>query len=226
MKKKIIITLACISLVFLAGGIYIASTIETATSTLDHLIKLHQVEILREHLLLQIKRVQSDLNLWDTPRARSIDTIIGNVKRLDLVSGTCFDCHHSPDVLARLNNLTRNIENFKDAFSRSLTLRANRQRLAQEADRAFHIADNLTAEVRKMVHMAASKLSDKTQSSLRDIFKTKILIYLLLIITPFFAIALGYFLIRALIKPVNVLLQATRKIKTGDLSFRIEGLKD
>ncbi len=57
MKKKIIITLISISLVFLAGGIYIASTIETATSTLDHLIKLHQVEILREHLLLSLMQM-------------------------------------------------------------------------------------------------------------------------------------------------------------------------
>lgn len=226
MKKKIIITLVSISLVFLAGGIYIASTIETATSTLDHLIKLHQVEILREHLLLQIKRVQSDLNLWGTPHTSSIDAVISNVKQLDMVSGTCFDCHHSPVVLKRLNNLTVMIEKFKDVFSRSLTLRANRERLAKEADKAYHIAAALTAEVSNMVHMAASKLANKTQSSLRDIYRTKILIYLILSITPFFAIGLGYLFIRGLTKPVDVLLQATRKIKAGDLDFRVSGLKD
>jgi hypothetical protein len=70
MKKRLIITLVGISLVFLAGGMYIVTTIETATSTLDHLIKLHQVEILREHLLIQIKLVKSDLTLWDTLHAR------------------------------------------------------------------------------------------------------------------------------------------------------------
>jgi PAS domain S-box-containing protein len=226
MKKKIIITLISISLVFLAGGIYIASTIETATSTLDHLIKLHQVEILREHLLLQIKGVQSDLNLWGTPHTSSIDAVISNVKQLDMVSTTCFDCHHSPVVLERLNNLTVMIEKFKAAFSRSLTLRARRERLAKEADIAHNVASKLTAEVSNMVHMAASKLSNKTQSSLREIYETKILIYLLLAITPFFAIGLGYLFIRELTKPVDVLLQATRKIKAGDLSFRIEGLKD
>ena len=102
MKKKIITALVSVSLVFLAGGIYIVITIETATATLDHLIKLHQVEILREHLLLQIKRVQSDLNLWGTTHARGIDTIIANVERLDTVSPTCFDCHHAPIVVERL----------------------------------------------------------------------------------------------------------------------------
>ncbi len=188
MKKKIIIALVSISLVFLAGGIYIITTIETSTSTLDHLIKLHQVEILREHLLIQIKRVQADLNLWNTPRARSIDTIISNVRRLDIVSGTCFDCHHSESVLKRLNHLTKDIQKFKDAFSRSLTIRARRGRAVDESNRAFHIAEKLTADVREMVHMAASKLSDRTQATLRDISRTKILLYVLVIITPFFAV--------------------------------------
>ena len=226
MKKKIIITLVSVCLIFLTGGIYIVTSIETATSTLDHLIKLHQVEILREHLLLQIKRVQSDLNLWGTPHTSSIDTIISNVKQLDIVSGTCFDCHHSPVVLGRLTNLTVMIKKFKDSFSRSLTLRAHRERLAQEADNAHHIAAELTAEVSNMVHMAASKLSNKTQSSLRDIYRTKIILFVLVLTTPFFAIAIGYIFIRELTSPVKVLLTATRKIKAGDLDFRVTDLKD
>ena len=46
MKKKIIIGLSIFSLLFFAGGVYIIITIEEATSTLDNLIMLHQVEIL------------------------------------------------------------------------------------------------------------------------------------------------------------------------------------
>jgi len=226
MKKKIIIALFSISMVFLAGGIYIVATIETATSTLDHLIKLHQVEVLREHLLLQIKRVQSDLNLWGTPHARSIDTIIANVRRLDLVSATCFDCHHTPIVTERLKGLTRDIEAFKGAFSRSLTMRAHRTRVTEETNKAFHISENLTAKVRRMVHMAASKLSGKTQATLQDIARTKILLYILIAITPFGAAGLGYIIIREITKPVTTLLTATRKIKAGDLDFRMAGLKD
>ncbi len=226
MKKRIIIYLVGISLVFLAGGIYIVATIETATSTLDHLIKLHQVEILREHLLIQIKRVQADLNLWDTQHARSIDTIIQNMKQLDSVSTTCFDCHHAPIVTERLKGLTRDIEEFKDAFSRSLTMRANRARVAEETNKAFYISENLIAKVRLMVHMAGSKLSGKTQATLQDIARTKFLLYILIAITPFGAAGLGYLIIREITKPVATLLTATRKIKTGDLDFRMAGLKD
>lgn len=224
MKKKIIIFLVSISLIFLAGGIYIISTIETSTSTLDYLIKLHQVEILREHLLLQIKRVQSDLNLWGTPRSRSIETVVTNIRQLDKVSATCYDCHHSPGVQVRLNNLTEGVEKYKKAYSRSLTTRGNRQRVDNEVDEAFHIAEKLLADVKNMVHMAASKLADKTQSSLRDIHRTKIILFILVSITPFLAAGLGYIVIRAQTTPIGKLLTATRKLKAGDLDFRIEGL--
>ncbi len=63
MKRKIVIGLAIYSVVFLLAGVYVIRTIRTATTNLDRLITLHQVEILREHYLLEIKRVQSDLTL-------------------------------------------------------------------------------------------------------------------------------------------------------------------
>ena len=53
MKKKILIILAITTLIFLAAGVYIMVNIERTTSALDTLIKLHQVEILRERLLIR-----------------------------------------------------------------------------------------------------------------------------------------------------------------------------
>ena len=174
MKKRIIITLVGITLIFLAGGIYIIATIEKSTSTLDRLIMLHQVEIMREHLLFQIKQVQTDLNLYNTPYSSGVDTIVTNVKLMDSVSARCFDCHHSPVVTKRLDGLKKQIENFKDAFSRSLTIRSNRKRMEKEVETAFQISERLLTDVSSMVHMTANKLSDRTEFTLRDISSTKI----------------------------------------------------
>ena len=226
MKKKIIITLVGISLIFLASSIYIITTIEKSTSTLGRLIMLHQVEIMREHLLLQIKQVQTDLNLYNTPNARGIDTIVANVKQMDRVADTCFDCHHSPPVMNRLHGLTKQIGAFKDAFSRYLTLRSNRERVQMEVDTAFHISERLLADVGSMVHMAANKLSDRTEFTLKKITNTKIILFILVAMTPLFAAGLGFLFIRELTRPINTLLTATRKLKSGDLDYRVEGLKD
>ncbi len=136
MKKKILIGLSIFSLFFLISGIYIISTIETVTSRLDKLIILHQVEILREHLLIQIKRVQSDLFLKNTRYARGIDTIVTHVKNMENVANTCFNCHHDEDKTAMLNDLRNQIHNYNDALSRAMTLRANTSRL--EAEETMH----------------------------------------------------------------------------------------
>jgi PAS domain S-box-containing protein len=226
MKKKIIITLVGITLIFLASGIYIITAIRTSTSTLNRLIMLHQVEIMREHLLFQIKQVQTDLNLYNTPYASGVDTIVANVKMMDSVAAKCFECHHSPVVAKRIDGLNKQIENFKDAFSRSLTIRSNRRRIEKEVDTAFQISERLLADVSRMVHMTANKLSDRTKFVLKDITSTKIILYILVAVTPFFAAGLGFVFIRELTKPVKTLLTATKKLKDGDLDYRVHGLKD
>jgi PAS domain S-box-containing protein len=45
-------------------------------------------------------------------------------------------------------------------------------------------------------------------------------------ITPFVAAAVCLFFIRALTKPIKILLDATRRLKRGDLDFKIKGLKN
>ncbi len=226
MKKKIIIGLSIFSLIFLIGGIYIITTIETATSKLDNLVKLHQVEILREHLLIRIKRVQSDLNLKNTRYARSIDTVITNVKNMETMSDTCFKCHHSTDVTNRLKDLKTEVKAYKNSLSRVFTISANMRRLEAEEDMAFEIGEQLITKVNNMISMASITLESKTQSSLREIAQTKSILYILVAIVPFLAAGLGFIFIRGFTKPVNVLLQATRKLESGNLDYQIEGLSD
>jgi two-component system sensor histidine kinase AtoS len=226
MKKKIIIGLVVFSMIFLLGGIYIITTIETATSKLDNLIKLHQVEILREHLLIQVKRVQSDLNLKNTRFARNIDTVITNVRDMERMAGTCFECHHTQVMMHRLNNMRNDVTEYKKAVSRVFTIRSNISRLEAEEDKAFIIGTHLITKVNNMINLASMKLEEKTHLSLKEITETKSVLYILVLLVPFFAAGLGYIFIRGFTKPVNVLLKATRKIKSGDLNYRIEDLKD
>jgi two-component system response regulator HydG len=226
MKKKIIIALGVYSLTFVLGGIYIITTIEDSTSKLNHLIRLHQVETQRERLLIRIKDVQSDLILRRTTHAKGIDKIIGNVKSMENLTEACFECHHTAYVTKGLNDLRNRVEIYKVLVSRMLTIRANRERLKEEDDKAFHAAEQLSTKIGEMVHLATNKLSKKTQSSLSNIFNTKVILYALVSFTPFFAAALGFLFIRRLTQPIKVLLKATHNLKGANLDFRIEGLRD
>ncbi|MFC1815619.1 sigma 54-interacting transcriptional regulator, partial [Thermodesulfobacteriota bacterium] len=81
-------------------------------------------------------------------------------------------------------------------------------------------------DVDDMVHIAATKLSGKTELSISDFSKAKMILFVVVGITPFVAAFFGYIFMRGLTQSVKVLLTATRKIKGGNLDYRIMGLKD
>jgi len=226
MKKIVVLSLIFGCLCFFLGGIYIITTIERATSKQSFLIMLHQVEILRENLLLHIKKVQSDLNLRNTRYARDPDTVIQNVIDLEEITAQCFKCHHSENVKKKLDNLNGDILRYRYSINRILTIRANFERLSKEEDKTFQIAEQLLAEVNEMVHLTSTRLAERTQSALRDISHTKLTVYILVALTPFFAGGLSFLFVKESTKPVKVLLEATRRLKSGDLDHRITGLRD
>jgi signal transduction histidine kinase len=226
MKRIIIISITVFSLVFITSIGYIITSIEKSTSTLDKLIVLHQVEILREHLLIQIKRVQADLNLKNTRYARSVDTVVKDVEDLQNVSNTCFDCHHNEEVTQKLNSIKSHIIDYQSALSRVFTIRANVERLDREEDIAFGIGSELIRQIDEMIALTTSKLEKRTQATLEKITETKIILYFFLVFGPLFTIVLSYFLISSFTKPIKKLTNATRRLREGDLDYRIEGLKD
>ena len=226
MKKKLVIASGLVCLIFLAGGIYIILTIETSTAKLDNLIKLHQVEILREHLLIQIKNVQSDLYLMGSRYEKSPQTVMANVNTLSRVGVTCFDCHHRASVVQRLKNMNGDIEFYKGSVAKILAMPGDRAGLVKEGDTAFQTTQKLFAQVKDMVHIANNKLASKTEASLKNIYGSKTLLYALVIMTPFVAAGFCFFYIREFVKPIKLLLTATRKLESGDLDYKIEGLKD
>lgn len=226
MKRRIIIGLAVFSLLFFLLGIYIIMTIEKATSTLDTLIKLHQVEILRESLLIRIKRVQTDLSLKNTRYARGIYTVVSDVRNMSKIANECFRCHHSEFVEGKLTDMRNQTEKYKDAISRVLTIKANIDRLEAEEDNAINIGEELVTKVGDMIDITSKKLEEKTASKLSDIKRIKVILFTLIAMSPLVVIFLGFIFIRAFAKPVNFLLNATRTLKAGNLNFRIEGLTD
>lgn len=222
MKNKIILGLAIFSLIFLCGGLYIVLSIEKGTSALDNLIRLHQVEILREHLLIELKRVQVDLYFKNTRYARGAATMVSHVRTMDNTMNRCFSCHHSTTITIVLNELKDNVEQYKNAVSRILTIRANVQRLDEEEQSAFALGDIIMAKINNIIDIANKNLEQKTRTTLKTINVSKRILFLLIVLGPIFATIIASLFIRSLTRPVNVLLEATRRIKNVDLQYRIQ----
>jgi two-component system sensor histidine kinase AtoS len=91
---------------------------------------------------------------------------------------------------------------------------------------AFHIGQQIIQEIDGIIQLSSESLSDKTEAAKNSIAKTKNLMTLLVIGGPALGLVIALFFIRDFTGSVETLLNATRKLKTGDLGYKIEGLKD
>jgi signal transduction histidine kinase len=226
MKRKILIGLLIFFLVFLSSGFYIIGNIEHVTSSLGGLLMLHKVSLIRQQLLIEIRRTQLDLQLRNTPYAGNVDKMVTHVMALDETIHNCFECHHTAQVTARLDALQSSIDKYEDALSGVLTLRANGHQLAREQERAFQLGNQIGAEVDNINDLTIRKLHTTTTAALEENRRTKNFIYGILIAAPLLALGLSLAFLRWFTRPVAVLVNATRRLENGDLSHRIEGLHD
>jgi len=224
MKKKIILGLTAYSVLFLFMGLYIVYTIHIGTAKLNDIIRLHQVEILREQFLIQVKRVQSDLALKHTNYSRKYEIVLRDVRDIGHVVDVCFSCHHSAAVQAGIEDLRDSTHLYKDAVSRVLTTPPDFARLAKEEDIAFRAGEVLVEKVHDMVALTNAKLNAKTEKALSDIARSKNILYVLLGMGPLLSLGLATVFIRGFTTPVTRLLEATRSLKSGDLDHKVEGL--
>lgn len=222
MKKKIIIGLSIYALIFFLTGVYIIITIETTTSKLDNLIKLHQVEILREHLLINISGIQSGIQ----SKNLNGETLMAATSNMEKVADACFKCHHKEDVKERLLSLRGHVQKYEEAVSGVVGTGRYVSGLDEKVDKALKLGEALIVDVNNMITKTSRSLDEKTRLALKKIESTKIMLYATLVLSPALATMLIFILIRSLTNPINTILNATRRLKSGELDYRIERLKD
>jgi len=226
MKKKIIIILSVFSLLSLLGGYYLIRAIDTSISRFDELVMLHQVEILREHLMLNIRKVQADLYTQSTRHAKDTEEIVGHARDMENTVNACFRCHHVEDIKQRIEQLKHHIEKFDHALSRVLTMQAGEARRRAEVEAAYKIGDELIEQGNTMIALTTRRLNERTEIARRDAGQTRLLLMTLIAVAPLLSIGLAVSLLSGFAKPINALLNATKRLKTGDLDYRVKGLKD
>ena len=97
------------------------------SSRMDRLIVLHQVEILREDLIILIQQVQSSIYRNRMRSSSDADLLVAHVQEMDRAMNTCTGCHeqHSPELKQGLQGMRDMAEDYKEAISRLFTASAN-----------------------------------------------------------------------------------------------------
>jgi signal transduction histidine kinase len=221
MKNKIVIGLSIFSMIFILSTIYAVISIERTTTKLNNLIRLHQIEIMREHLLIEIKRLQSDMFLKNTKFAPSSDVLGTHMRDMDRLIGNCFTCHHAEPISRRIESLREQIDRYKKVVNKAFADRTYAERRRADEETALVIGLNLIADIDSITALTSKKLEDRTQVAFQEIAYTKKCLYVIMASVPFVAIMLSLVFIRGFTKPVSELLAATRSLKAGNLNYRI-----
>ena len=227
MKRNVLLGLTIMLCCFFTGGTYILFSISSVTDKLERVNSFHQVAFLRETLENRIKVVQADLLLQDSPHTKRLDTFVQNVESMATAAEVCSSCHHNPATKARLAQLEEQTAEYTKTLSRTLTLRANHQRLENLKLEAYAQGENLLGTVDDLSASSAQRIAERIAQIKTDIGFTKNVIITLVILGPIAILFLTAFFLQRYTGAIATLVTATEKLAKGDLGYQIKvPLKD
>jgi signal transduction histidine kinase/HAMP domain-containing protein len=219
MRNKLIFLLLALFALFLTGSALTMLYLYKTTSNMESVINLHRVEIVRQDLVINAQTVQSHLYTFGTAFGQELDIIVENVIDLDQSARRCLGCHHTKEITYKLEQVVSLVEQYQDALSYLVTTTANRKRIERLRMIAIGIGSTLLERVQEMALIADQKLKDKTIHSIREIDNSRIILIITLILSFFIALAIAVTMTRQITEPIYELLDATRRIKVGELGY-------
>jgi diguanylate cyclase (GGDEF)-like protein/PAS domain S-box-containing protein len=222
MKRKIILSLLVLLLISGSGAVLSTLYITSTTSTLSRLLKLHQIEDLRKHLIISIQAVQSDLYTMNTMLGHEVDVIIDNVMKLDTAASKCSGCHHEPGIAKDITEVQSLVRSYREALSYYITASANKERTDRIKLEAAAMGNDLLQRTENMAIRAANKLETTTSLAMTKIRDARLILVLTMFVTAGLGIAVAMNLTRSITRPIDDLVTATRALADGDLGHTID----
>lgn len=221
MKKKIVFGLSIFALMFFFGGVYIITTTETTIYDLHRLSQLHRTVAVRKDLLLSIEKNQNNIILRDTnlmaEESPGDDDLMETMKK-------CTSCHQSSSSRETIAQLQQQIETYQEMMRDIFTSHSQSAVLNRKAKEALRLGDDMIGKIEHIIVVTSDNFDKQEREILRKIDQSKSILFMLVTVGPFFAMGLAFILVRGLTQPVKSLLDATRRLKAGDLDHRIRGL--
>ena len=221
MKRKIVLSLLALFFFFALGIVFSTLYIQNTTAALERLIKLHQIEGLRQGLIMSIQTVQSDLYTVGTPLAQKIDKITDNVSLLEERAARCTGCHHEAEVERKLQEIQKYIGDYQQALSYYITASANRESIDRMKLNAAEIGNTILARTEQMSLEAGRKLASMTSQALERARVVRTVLIITILLTFILALVIAFRLTKSITHPIGVLVNATRAIASGNLDYSV-----
>ena len=222
MKKRILLGFGLLLLIFLAGSFIAVLYITKTSDRMDRLVLLHQVEILREDLIIRIQQVQAHIYRGRIRDSGDIDVLISQVQEMDRTMDSCVGCHHSPELAQGLVSMRDMANDYKMAISHLITASANPSRIVGLERRAQDLGQELVTMTQGMAFTANARLQQKTQETMDTIREVRWVLSVTLLLGLVLAFIIAYALVRGLDQRLQQLLEVTRRIARGELQHRVK----
>ncbi len=222
MKRKIILSFLMVFLISSLGAVFAYVHVRNTNDTLSRLISLHQIETLRQQLLRSIQTVQSNLYTVNTELGSKLDYIIENAANLEQAARNCTSCHHVPEVARQIVGLQTTIGDYQEALSYYITASADTEQISKNKLEAARIGNELLVKTEEMSMRASTRLKNVTTDAMQKVKSVTTVLMATMLLALILGIIDAMYLTRAITRPIDVLLDATRKIASGNLGYTVE----
>ena len=220
MKKNVLIAFALLFALFTVGMAVDIFYLLHTTTNLRHLIKLHEIEDLRQDLSFSIQRIQNYTYATPEEFAKNLDEVIGNASLVDKTITNCHACHHNPDVQNELDETEQLILEYQKNLSYLITTVTEGPRRKEIQHQVSMLSNTILSKVQDMVNRAAATITRRTDEAMHSISHSYWIMAMALVATFVVAVFIARFLIRRITAPIDEMLIATQKIAAGDLGYQ------
>jgi len=220
-RRKIVLSLLVLFACSTTGAALAVHYIGSTTEEVTRLSELHRIEEMRKRLIITIQAAQSDLYTARSSLAQRVDVITENVADLEAAAARCSQCHHNPDIAARIERAQRLIGEYESALSYYITASANRERIAVLESDAAKLGDTLLESTEEMALQASRRVEEITAASMRRFDEARRILSVTIVVTLLVAMGIAVQLTRSITRPIEALVRATRAISAGELGFSI-----
>ncbi|MBU0616410.1 MAG: hypothetical protein KKI02_01700 [Planctomycetes bacterium] len=219
MRRRIVICLASLLALCVLGDAIALLCLNRSIAELSALAESHRIQVLRVNLTSSAVQVEANLMAYTAGHPRDAQRQRDSVQRFCTAIAACADCHHTPAVQARLDEVHETLHACATTVDRLLDPANSEDAIALERE-AHLLADRLTQQATAMADQAMHHVSLRgadAAASIRNAWITLVgSLLATLVVVGFVALHLQ----RRMTRPVDALLRGIALIRDGNTAHR------
>jgi two-component system, NtrC family, sensor kinase len=238
MKQKLGIGLVFITLIFIVSGIFILFNLSVITK--EQKLKEQHDSVLHhdEKMTYEMESALSELYSFQAGHGGTIDSLMEHVIKLegllararnDYASAStmidCSRCHSLAEKTGSFNKKLAHITEYLSAYKKDIRLIV-RSKDARLTDAAGKEAASKGEEITKVIagmRLAATEMDTRLNRIEHDaIVRSRYSILAALILSILLSSAVGAFLVKAITRPVNRLIEGIEKVSDGNYDSKVD----